>query len=217
MKYAALLAGVMMGLAPPALADTLAPTGQWSAYSHGAAKLPPMGWNSWNAFNSDINEEKLMASAKIIVDSGLAAKGYRYLNLDDGWWLKRHQPDGRMVIRAANFPSAAMPDGTTSFRPLTDRLHAMGLKAGIYSDIGRNSCGQVFTSTFPNQPVGSVAEREVGLHGHIEQDIALYFKDWGFDLIKVDACGIRALPANSPLVKSGQYRAFDPLDRKSVV
>jgi hypothetical protein len=38
----------------------------------------------------------------------------------------------------------------------------MGLKAGIYSDIGRNSCGQAFTSTFANQPQGSVSEREVG-------------------------------------------------------
>ncbi|MBO9669889.1 MAG: NPCBM/NEW2 domain-containing protein [Sphingobium sp.] len=170
-----------------------------------------MGWNSWNAFNSDINEEKVMASAKIILDSGLAAKGYRYINLDDGWWLKRRQPDGRMIIRAANFPSAATTDGMTSFRPFTDKLHAMGFKAGIYSDIGRNSCGQVYTSNFPNQPEGTVAEREVGLYGHIEQDVALYFKEWGFDMLKVDACGVRALASTSPLVKSGQYRALEPL------
>ncbi|MHA6721000.1 NPCBM/NEW2 domain-containing protein [Sphingomonas sp. RS6] len=203
-----------LALALPAAAQTadpLAPQGRWTAYTRGAAALPPMGWNSWNAFTSDIDEEKLLASAQVIVDTGLAAKGYRYIDIDDGWWLKRRQPDGRMVIRTKTFPSAAMADGTTSFRPLTDRLHAMGLKAGIYSDIGRNSCGQVFTSTFPNQPEGSVAEREVGLYGHVDQDIRLYFAEWGFDLIKVDGCGIRGLPASDPKVKSGQYRAFPPL------
>lgn len=211
MRGTAVLVAALLATAGPAAADPLAPAGRWSAYSHGAATLPPMGWNSWNAFNSGIDEEKLMASARIIVDSGLAAKGYRYIGIDDGWWLRRNPQDGRMVVRTATFPSAALPDGTTSFRPLTDRLHAMGLKAGIYSDIGRNSCGQVYTSSFPNQPEGTVAEREVGLYGHVEQDIALYFREWGFDLIKVDACGIRALPATNPLVTSGQYRAFEPL------
>ena len=155
-------------------ADRLTPAGRWTANVHGQAPVPPMGWNSWNAFNSDIDEEKVMASARIIADSGLAAKGYRYINIDDGWWLKRRQPDGRMVIRADKFPSARVgPQGQTSFRPLTDRLHAMGFRAGIYSDIGRNSCGQVFTPNFANQPEGAIAEREVGLHGHVDQDIAL--------------------------------------------
>ena len=123
--------------------DPLAPTGRWDAYTRGSAAAPPMGWNSWNAFGSGIDEQKLLASAEIIRATGLQAKGYRYIDLDDGWWLKRSQPDGRIVIRAANFPSAAMPDGSTSFRALTDRLHAMGFKAGIYSDIGRNRCAQL--------------------------------------------------------------------------
>lgn len=192
--------------------DPLAPVGRWTANARGHAPVPPMGWNSWNAFNSDIDEEKVMASARIIAESGLAEKGYRYINIDDGWWLKRRQPDGRMVIRADKFPSARVgPDGQTSFRPLTDRLHAMGFKAGIYSDIGRNSCGQVFTPTFANQPEGTIAEREVGLHGHVDQDIALYFKEWGFDFIKVDACGIRGLGADTDHVRKGNYRAFPPL------
>lgn len=198
-----------------ARADTgsgaLAPTGQWTAYTHGKAETPPMGWNSWNAFGSAIDEAKLLASAQIIRDTGLQAKGYRYIDLDDGWWLKRRQPNGRIEIRAANFPSAALPDGTTSFRPLTDRLHAMGFKAGIYSDIGRNSCAQLYSTDGLNQPEGTLAEREVGLYGHVDQDIALYFADWGFDLIKVDACGIRGLTPESPWVKSGKFRALAPL------
>jgi hypothetical protein len=207
--------GVLAALAASAplaaAADPLAPTGRWSAYTRGAAQLPPMGWNSWNAFASNIDEAKLMGSARVIVDKGLAAKGYRYIDLDDGWWLKRDLATGRIVIRTANFPSAAMPDGTTSFRPLTDRLHAMGLKAGIYSDIGRNSCAQMYSTDGLNQPEGTLLEREVGLHGHVDQDIALYFAEWGFDLIKVDACGIRGLTPGSPWVSSGRLRAFPPL------
>ncbi len=192
--------------------DPLAPTGRWSANQDGQAALPPMGWNSWNAFNSDVDEEKVMASAQLIVDKGLREAGYRYINIDDGWWLRRRQPDGRMVIRADKFPSsAAGPNQQTSFRPLTDRLHAMGFKAGIYSDIGRNSCGQVYTPNFANQPEGTIAEREVGLYGHIDQDIALYFREWGFDYIKVDGCGIRGLGKDSDHVRKGDYRELTPL------
>lgn len=206
-------AGALLASAPAmAQTDSLEPTGRWSANTRGSAPTPPMGWNSWNAFYSDIDEEKIMASATILVESGLADRGYRYVNIDDGWWLKRRESDGRMVVRTDKFPSAHVgPDDQTSFRPLTDRLHAMGLRAGIYSDIGRNSCGQVYTPTFANQPEGTLAEREVGLHGHVDQDIALYFAEWGFDLIKVDACGVRGLGPDADHVLRDDYRVFPPL------
>jgi alpha-galactosidase len=203
-----------LALAPvpaAAQADSLAPTGRWTANGDGKAPVPPMGWNSWNAFYSDIDEEKVMASARVIVDSGLARIGYRQVNIDDGWWLKRRTKDGRLVIRTDKFPSARVKGDTTSFRPLTDRLHAMGLRAGIYSDIGRNSCGQIFTPNFANQPEGTIAEREVGLHGHVDKDIRLFFREWGFDLIKVDGCGIRGLGPDADHVRNGNYRVFHPL------
>ena len=208
---ASLLAATALGSAPGAAAADRRPEadqrlearGEWSVTTRGTAPLPPMGWNSWNAFGTDIDEEKVIASAQVIVDSGLAAKGYRFINIDDGWWAKRRQADGRVLIRTDTFPSAATPDGNTSFRPLTDRLHAMGLKAGIYSEIGRNSCGQIYGDpNGPGQPSGTQAEREIGLYGHIDQDIALYFGEWNFDYIKVDGCGIRALGAESPQVRS---------------
>lgn len=190
--------------------DPLAPTGRWSANTDGQAATPPMGWNSWNAFFTDVDEDKVLASAKVIVDSGLAAKGYRYVNLDEGWWDHR-RADGRMLVRVDKFPSARTGDGATSFRPFTDRLHAMGLKAGLYSDLGRNTCAQAFGPNEVNLPRGSVAEREVGLYGHIDQDIRLYFGDWGFDYIKIDGCGLRAYGADSALVQSGRYRALPPI------
>src|SRR5687767_14485 len=84
---AMLLASAAQAQAP----DPLAPTARWSANTSGQAATPPMGWNSWNAFHTDIDEEKVLASAKIIVDSGLPAKGYRYVNLDEGWWDRRRK------------------------------------------------------------------------------------------------------------------------------
>lgn len=211
MSWSRALALSALLLSAPALGEGLEPSGEWTGYEEGSAKLPPMGWNSWNAFYHDVDEEKVLASAEILVESGLAAKGYRYVNIDDGWWLRRSQPDGRMVIRTATFPSAALPDGSTSFRPLTDKLHAMGLKAGIYSDIGLNSCGQTFGHGAANNPAGTLEEREVGLYGHVEQDIALYFEEWGFDYIKVDGCGIRGMGPDNPNVAAGIYREFPPL------
>src|SRR5690348_3425862 len=193
-------------------ADALAPTGRWTGYSAGRASTPPMGWNSWNAFASAVDEEKVMGSAQRIVDSGLARKGYRYINLDDGWAAKRRVSDGHLMIRADKFPSTlTRKSKTPSFKPYTDRLHAMGFKAGIYSDMGRNTCAQAWSATDADLPKGSVAEREVGLHDHIEQDIDLYFRGWGFDYIKVDGCGLRDFGPNSPKVKAGQARALAPI------
>ena len=195
---------------PAAPGDPLTPTGHWSAYQAGNAQLPPMGWNSWNAFFTHIDEEKLMGAAQRIRDTGLAQKGYRFINIDDGWWLKRRTSDGKLMIRTDQFPSAKVK-GDPSFRPLTDRLHAMGFKAGIYSDLGRNICSQAYADGSEQLPQGSVAEREVGLYGHTDQDIRLFFADWGFDAIKVDGCGIRAYAPDADRVKSGQYRALPPI------
>ncbi|MET0374816.1 MAG: NPCBM/NEW2 domain-containing protein [Rhizorhabdus sp.] len=211
LKIAYLLATAALAVSGVARAgDPLASTGKWSANTDGHAATPPMGWNSWNAFFTDMDEEKVLASARKIVESGLAAKGYRYVNLDEGWWERRRQ-DGRMLVRTEKFPSARTADGATSFRPFTDRLHAMGLKAGLYSDLGRNTCAQAYMPHEPNLPRGGVAEREVGLYGNIDRDIRLYFAEWGFDYIKIDGCGLRAYGEGSGPVKSGRYRALAPL------
>lgn len=171
-----------------------------------------MGWSSWNTFATNISEDKVLGVAQALLQTGLASKGYRYVNMDDGWWLKRRLSDGRMQIRTSQFPSAAV-GGTaeTSFRPFTDKLHALGLKAGIYTDLGQNSCSQAYPAPDGWLPQGSVEERQVGLYGHTDQDIKIYMQEWGFDYIKVDACGIRDYAANRDHVKSGQYHTLDPL------
>jgi len=207
----------MPGMAAP-VADPLAPAGRWEGNTSGGASTPPMGWNSWNAFRTEVDEDKVMGAARVMVDSGLAKLGYRYVNVDDGWWLKRRQSDGRMQIRTNIFPSAATGGANvTSFKPFTDKLHAMGLKAGLYTDIGRNACSQAYDLHSPNLPQGTTAEREVGLEGHVEQDINLYFKEWGFDYIKIDACGLADFVPASTLVTEQKYRGLAPLiDRSSI-
>src|SRR4051812_44002087 len=203
---------VLFAAAPAHSADPLAPTGRWTAYTAGHAATPPMGWNSWNAFASAVDEEKVMGSARRIVESGLARKGYLYINLDDGWAAKRRLPDGHLILRSDKFPSTVGRNPKTpSFKPFTDKLHAMGLKAGIYSDMGRNTCAQAWSATDADLPKGSVAEREVGLHDFVEQDIALYFREWGFDYLKVDGCGLRDFGPNSAKVKAGEARALTPI------
>ena len=209
--FLAAVAGASMANAAP---DPLAPTGHWTASTRGAAKTPPMGWNSWNAFRTDVDEAKVMGAAQALLDTGLARLGYRYVNLDDGWWLKRRISDGRLQVRTADFPSArvAGPE-RSSFRAYTDRLHAMGLKAGIYTDLGRNACSQAFDLNSPTLPVGTRAEREVGLYGHIDQDIRLFFKDWGFDYIKVDACGLADYAPGNPILAGARLSRLSVADR----
>ncbi|HEX2584929.1 MAG TPA: NPCBM/NEW2 domain-containing protein [Steroidobacteraceae bacterium] len=193
-------------------ADELNPTGKWSIYSGGRANTPPMGWSSWNAFQTEIDETKILGVAQALIDTGLAAKGYTYVNIDDGWWQKRRLSDGRLQVSTKLFPSAVVNgEEASSFRPFTDTVHKMGLKAGIYSDLGRNSCSQAYSPQTPTLPVGSVIEREVGLYGHVDQDIQLFFRDWGFDFIKVDACGVRAFGKSATRVVSGEYRSLDPI------
>jgi len=221
-RLATRVAGVALIIAAPAVAraalDPLAPTGKWTANTRGNAATPPMGWNSWNAFETAIDEAKVIGTAQALVDSGLAKLGYRFVNIDDGWWHKRRLSDRRMQIRTNIFPSAKVR-GTegTSFRPLTDRLHAMGLKAGIYSDIGHNSCSQSYSSDPRYLPEGTVAEREIGLAGNIERDINLYFTDWDFDYIKVDACGVDEESQRAWQKRKADYAVHPtPIVRESV-
>jgi hypothetical protein len=168
-----------------------------------------MGWNPWNAFRTEVTEEKIMSVANVLASSGLAHSGYRYVNIDDGWWLRRRS-DNRIEIRTLMFPSAATASGLTTLRPFVDRLHAMGLKAGIYTDIGRNACSQAWDPTSPNLPSGTVAEREVGSMDHQAEDMRQIFGDWNFDFVKVDACGLADFGPDMPFVRDGNFRALGP-------
>ena len=170
---------------------------------------PLMGWNPFNVFGLNYDEKDVMGAAEQLVKLGLSDLGYLFVNIDDGYWLRRQQ--STILVRTNLYPSADIGHGRTSLRPFVERLHAMGLKAGIYTDIGPNTCSQRWEKATPNLPVGSLDEREVGSYGHQEQDARLFFVDWGFDFVKVDACGVADYEQSAAEVRNGAYRYFPPL------
>ncbi len=190
--------------------EDLQPSARFSVYGHGAAATPPMGWNPWNAFRTEVTQDKILSVAETIERNGMQKAGYRYINIDDGWWLQR-RADGGIQIRTQMFPMAATAKGAPSLRPWTDHLHAMGFKAGLYTDVGRNACSQAHDAHSPNLPVGTTAQREIGLEGFEASDLATMFGDWGFDYIKVDACGLADFGSGSKALASGTYREGRPL------
>ncbi len=141
-------------------------------------KRPLMGWSSWNTFGLEIDEEKIASVAEAMATNGLKAAGYHYVNVDDGFFVT-HDEKGRLVFHARRFPRG--------MKPLVDRIHALGLKAGIYSDAGADTCGSIWGGGSQ----GGVKDAGVGagLYGHDAADCRLHFVDVGFDFIKVDFCG----------------------------
>lgn len=124
---------------------------------------PPMGWNSWNHFSCKIEEKLIRETADAMVSTGLAALGYKYINLDDCWAELNRDSQGNLVPKASTFPSG--------IKALADYVHAKGLKLGIYSDAGTQTC----SLTMP------------GSLGREEQD-AKTFAAWGIDYLKFDNC-----------------------------
>ncbi|KAI0690524.1 glycoside hydrolase superfamily [Cytidiella melzeri] len=131
-------------------------------------KLPALGWNSWNAYGCDINETKVLDAAELIVSLGLYKAGYQYVNIDDCWPLMaRNTTTNRIVPDPTKFPNGISGVAT--------KVHALGLKFGIYSDAGTTTC-----AGFP----GSLGN---------EATDAATFSEWGVDYLKYDNC---AVPAN---------------------
>ena len=147
------------------------------------ALTPPLGWNSWNTLCYRLTQEKAMAAAKAMDESGLADHGWAYVNLDD-WWEMNNSGCPRVESRKQDFggredvigpardangkiiPNRSFPD----MKGLTDYIHSLGLKAGLYSSPGPLTCG-----------------RCEGSYGHELQD-AESWAEWGFDYVKYDWC-----------------------------
>lgn len=150
------------------------------------APAPVMGWASWNTFAAKINHTVIEQQAAALVSSGLAAAGYRYVNIDEGWWQGTRDAAGNMTVDTNDWPGG--------MSAIADHLHQLGLKAGIYTDAGRDGCGYYF-------PTGRPAAPGSGSENHYEQDF-LQFARWGFDFVKVDWCGGDAEGLDAPT----QYR-----------
>lgn len=123
---------------------------------------PPMGWNTWNTFGPDINEDLILESAGAMVSTGLKDAGYEYIVIDDMWSLKERDSQGRLVPDPEKFPHG--------MRYLADYIHGKGLKFGMYSCGGYLTCGG-----YP------------GSFGYEWID-AKTFSEWGVDFLKYDYC-----------------------------
>ena len=123
---------------------------------------PPMGWNTWNTFGKDINEQLIRESADYLVESGLAAAGYNYVVIDDCWAEKTRDKNGKLVPDRNKFPSG--------MRALADYIHSKGLKFGMYTCAGTLTC-----------------EGYPGSYDHEYID-AQTFAEWHVDFLKYDFC-----------------------------
>jgi alpha-galactosidase len=128
----------------------------------GGAPTPPMGWNSWNHLFCNVNDQAVRAAADAIVNTGMQDAGYQYVNIDDCWQLADRTDAG-----AVQPDPVAFPNGIAA---VADYVHSKGLKLGIYSDRGTNTC-----------------QMRAGSQGFEAQD-ALAYASWGVDYLKYDNC-----------------------------
>ena len=126
------------------------------------AQLPPMGWNSWNTFGWQINEQLIFEMADLMASQGYREAGYEYLVIDDCWSLRERGKDGRIVPDPEKFPHG--------MKAVADYVHSKGLKFGMYSCAGVRTC-----AGYP------------GSYDHEFVD-AQTFADWGVDFLKYDFC-----------------------------
>lgn len=133
---------------------------------------PPMGWNSWNTFGEDINEQVIMEMADRMVADGYKDAGYKYVVIDDCWSLRERQ-NGKLVADPEKFPHG--------MKALADYIHSKGLKFGMYSCAGVMTCAG-YPSSYDHEFVD-----------------AKTFASWGVDFLKYDFCNVPAT-ANGPVL-----------------
>ncbi|GIJ56283.1 NPCBM/NEW2 domain-containing protein [Virgisporangium aurantiacum] len=155
------VASVNPGRAAPANAAGTPPPGPIAA--------PVMGWNSWNRFGCNIDENLIRATADAIVSTGLRESGYTYVNIDDCWMASTRDAQGRLQPHPTRFPGG--------IKALADYVHARGLKLGIYSSAGTLTC-----AGFPASLDHEVVDAQT-------------WASWGIDLLKYDNCNNQGRPA----------------------
>lgn len=123
---------------------------------------PPMGWNSWNTFGPNINEDLIKETADAMVSSGLLEAGYEYLVIDDCWSERERDKNNRLVPSKEKFPNG--------MKAVADYVHSKGLKFGMYSCAGNYTCA-VYPGSFEYEFID-----------------AQTFAEWGVDFLKYDYC-----------------------------
>jgi len=135
------------------------------------AAVPPMGWNDWAHYECGFTADTILSNAKALVKTGLAARGYNTVTIDDCWMQKHRDPSGDLQADPQRFPQG--------IPAVAQAIHALGLKFGIYEDAGFATCGGFAGS----------GEPEGGGQDHFLQDAKL-FASWGVDYLKLDGCNL---------------------------
>ena len=143
MRFYAPLAAAVLALLPLAAVCQTTPVPaksshapvQKSAPPQVVAQTPPMGWNSWNFFGHKVTDQDIRNAADQIVSTGMKDAGYVYVNIDDTWEGDR---DANGVLHA----NSKFPD----MKALADYVHSKGLKLGIYSSPGPQTCARFAAS-----------------------------------------------------------------------
>ncbi len=139
-----------------------------------------MGWNSWNSFANIVNSKIVQQQAQTLASNGMKKAGYEYVVIDEGWWLGERDGEGNIVVNPKQWPAIKPGQKDGDMANIADYIHSLGLKAGIYTDAGRDGC-----SMYPDS---GPKYMNTGSEGHYDQDF-LQFLKWGFDYVKVDWCG----------------------------
>ena len=162
---------------------------------------PLLGFTTWNAFGSEVSQASVLNIVKRLTELGITEYGYRYINIDSGW---QSQYGGKFD---AVMPNQKFPN----MKYLTDTLHALGLKCGIYSTPMLNAwgCPKEFSS-IPGCTTGEPDKRFASTMGGIgvvrkEKNNVLQWTEWGFDYLKYDWTPTD--PVNAELMRSELMRS----------
>lgn len=153
---------------------------------------PAMSWISWNVYDYKVNEEKILRTADKMKSLGLADLGWNYIVIDDAWQagndnVRHREADGTPKADATKFPHG--------MKYVTDYIHKLGLKAGIYSDAAASTCGGY-----------------IGSYGREAIDANAYAK-WGFDFLKYDYCNAPQDSATAKVRYAAIRKALDETGR----
>lgn len=138
---------------------------------NGLALTPPMGYNNWSYYQCNINEDLILSQAKALVTTGLAKKGYDTITIDDCWMAKNRNTGGTLAADAQKFPHG--------MEWMSQRVHALGLKFGIYEDAGDKTCAGF-----------------AGSWNFFQKDADTFAK-WKVDYIKLDGCNVPKVPGKT--------------------
>jgi alpha-galactosidase len=135
------------------------------------ALTPHMGWNSWYVWENHVTDKIMREAADAMVKSGMIDHGYSYINIDDCWAIKPASTDSSLAGEPRD--KNGMINSNKRFpdmKSLTDYIHSLGLKAGIYTSPGPLTCAG-HTGAF-----------------NYEQNDVQRFVEWGYDFLKYDWC-----------------------------